>query len=91
VSSYLRTADGKPAYHTEDLKWYEESWVVPTEIGKDMFNFMAAAYYLMLYNTLVNGEPLEVTLSEVHRQIAVMEECFRQNPLFSIEEIELRA
>jgi scyllo-inositol 2-dehydrogenase (NADP+) len=90
VSSYLKTADGKPAYCTEELKWYEESWVVPTEQGKDMFHSMATAYYSMLHNTLLNGEPLEVTLSEVRRQIAVIEECFRQNPLFSIEETESR-
>jgi hypothetical protein len=37
----------------------------------------------MLYNTLANGEPLLVTLEEVRRQIAVMEECFNQNPGFA--------
>jgi scyllo-inositol 2-dehydrogenase (NADP+) len=83
VRGYLRNAEGKPAYCEEQLKWYEETWDIPVEQGKDLFHSMAEAFYRMLYKTLVHGEPLEVTLSEVRRQIAVMERCFEQNPRFS--------
>jgi scyllo-inositol 2-dehydrogenase (NADP+) len=76
----LTKADGTPAYCGEELKWYEESW----DLGKntDLFNTMAGQFYTMLYNTLTNGEPLKITPQEVRQQIAVMEECFNQNPEF---------
>ena len=35
---------------------------------------------LKLYNTLTRGTPLKVTPEQVRRQIAVIEECRRQNP-----------
>ena len=34
----------------------------------------------MLYRTLTAGEPLEITPQQVRQQIAVIEECQRQNP-----------
>ena len=34
----------------------------------------------MLYKTLTAGEPLEITSQQVRQQIAVIEECQRQNP-----------
>jgi hypothetical protein len=37
----------------------------------------------MLYNVLANGAPLEVTPQQIRQQIAVMNECFRQNPRFA--------
>jgi hypothetical protein len=37
--------------------------------------------YLNLYQAMVNGKPLEVQFDEVKRQIKVIEECHRQNPL----------
>jgi hypothetical protein len=33
-----------------------------------------------LYRTLPAGRPLEITPAQVRRQIAVIEECQRQNP-----------
>ena len=42
---------------------------------------MAQSFYEMLYKTLTENVPLEITPQEVRQQIAVMEECHRQNPL----------
>lgn len=83
ISDPLSRADGTPSYCGEELKWYEESWDIPEQIGKDVFLTMADSFYTMLYATLTNGEPLKVTPLEVRQQIAVMEECFRQNPSFA--------
>jgi hypothetical protein len=34
----------------------------------------------MLFKTLTQGRPLEITPEQIRRQIAVIEECHRQNP-----------
>ena len=41
---------------------------------------MTEQFYDMLYRTLTKGVPLEVTPEQVRRQIAIIEECRRQNP-----------
>ncbi|MDD2710887.1 MAG: Gfo/Idh/MocA family oxidoreductase [Verrucomicrobiae bacterium] len=46
----------------------------------DLFSHMAACYYGMLHATLTEGKPLEVTLEQVRQQMAIFEECRRQNP-----------
>lgn len=79
----LANADGTPAYCQEQLHWYEESWDIPEDAGRDLFHTMSVAYYDMLYDTLTKGTALTVTLAEVRQQIAVMEACFRQNERFS--------
>ncbi|MCL6445793.1 MAG: Gfo/Idh/MocA family oxidoreductase [Alicyclobacillus sp.] len=84
VTTPLAKADGTPAYCGEELKWYEESWDIDPEQGRDLFLTMAHAYYRMLYAALTEGAPLTVTPEQVRQQIAVMEECFRQNPRFAI-------
>ena len=76
----LKTPEGKPAYCGEKLNWYEESWDIPEE-EKNLFNTISSKYYNMLYKTLTTGAPLEVTPQQVRQQIAVIEECHRQNPL----------
>jgi hypothetical protein len=47
---------------------------------------MAVSLYANLYEALIHGTPLEVTPEQVRQQIAVMEECHRQNPLSRIGE-----
>ncbi|HOJ09848.1 MAG TPA: Gfo/Idh/MocA family oxidoreductase [Clostridiales bacterium] len=76
----LNTPEGKPAYCGENLKWYEESWDIPEE-EKNLFSTISSKFYNMLYSTLTTGAPLEVTPEQVRQQIAVIEECHRQNPL----------
>ncbi len=71
--------DGTPAYCSDSLQWTEQSWKVPPE-QSDLFTFMSGSYYSMLYKTLTTGAPLAITPQQVRQQIAVIEECQRQNP-----------
>ena len=41
---------------------------------------LRTAFYTMLYKTLTQGVPLAITPAEVRQQVAVIEECHRQNP-----------
>ncbi len=85
ITEPLSKSDGTPAYCREELRWYNESWTIDPDEGADLFLTMAVKFYTMLYNALVHGKPLEITPLEVRQQIAVMEECFRQNPEFARE------
>lgn len=78
----LSKDDGTPAYCSEELKWYEGSWELEKDKGS-FFDQMGLKFYEMLYNNIANGAPLEITPEEVRTQVAVMEECFKQNPQFS--------
>jgi len=70
--------DGTPSYCTDALKWRKRSWKATPKAG--LFHTMSAAFYGMLYKTLTQGAPLLVTPQQVRQQIAVIEECHRQNP-----------
>jgi predicted dehydrogenase len=85
IRTPLMKADGTPAYCSEQLKWHEDSWEVP-EDQKDTFQIMSKSYYNMIYSALTEGTPLEITPMQVRQQIAVMEECHRQNPLSRLSE-----
>ena len=65
---------------SEELKWHAGSWDLPKE-GPGIYDTMAREFYLALYETIVDGKPLVVQPLEVRQQMAVMEECHRQNPL----------
>lgn len=67
------------AYCFEDLSFYQEHYEASVEGGK--FDFRTEMLYLNLYQAMINGKPLEVQFDEVKRQIKVIEECHRQNPL----------
>ena len=71
--------DGTPAYCRERLKWHTRSWDVPKS-KRDLFGSMAAQFYSSLYGTLTRGAPLVVKPEEIRQQIAVIEQCHRQNP-----------
>jgi scyllo-inositol 2-dehydrogenase (NADP+) len=68
------------AYPSDKLEMYAESWDIPEE-ESNLFDTIGTRFYLHLYDTLVNGAPLVVTPEQVRQQIAVIEECHRQNPL----------
>lgn len=68
------------SYCTDDLKWHTDSWDVPEE-ESTMFEVMAGRFYNNIYDVLVNGKTLVVTPEHVRRQVEVIEECHRQNPL----------
>ena len=67
-----------PCYCCEQLHFYEEKWTAPDyALG---FDAWGTAYYEQVYDALVNGKPMEVTLDQIRRQIMIIEECHRQNP-----------
>jgi scyllo-inositol 2-dehydrogenase (NADP+) len=74
----LNRPDGTPAYCSDALNWRKEEWSAPD--GDGLFETMARSFYSMLHRTLASGEPLEITPQQVRQQIAVIEECQRQNP-----------
>lgn len=71
--------DGTPAYCSDNLKWHFGKWK-PSKAKGNMFAGMSKAFYSMLHKTLTTGAPLEITPQQVRQQIAVIEECQRQNP-----------
>jgi scyllo-inositol 2-dehydrogenase (NADP+) len=85
IRTPLMQADGTPAYCGETLAWHDDHWDVP-ETQLDLFDAITRAYYDMLYRTLTESAPLVVTHQQVRQQIAVIEECHRQNPLSRTEE-----
>lgn len=84
----LFTPNRTPAYPYEELTWHTGAWPVvdakSKQAGYSAANAatqdMTGIYYTMLYNTLIRGTPLKITPLQVRRQIAVIEECRRQNP-----------
>lgn len=75
-------------YPSEDLPWIENDWELDLEkagkySGYTLRSFLIGAKYIYdsLYNAIKEGSELASTLSEVRRQIAIMEECKKQNPL----------
>ncbi|HBP38644.1 MAG TPA: gfo/Idh/MocA family oxidoreductase [Clostridiales bacterium] len=79
----ISTDESAPAYCREQLTWHEGQWRESDQAKEvyGVFANMTGMYYQMLYRTLTADAPLEVTLEQVRRQIAVIEECHRQNPL----------
>ena len=69
-----------PSYCKDSLVFHDGSWDVP-ESDQDLFSSMSGRFYSNLYDVLTTGAPLAVTPEQVCQQIAVMEECHRQNPL----------
>jgi predicted dehydrogenase len=74
----LHDSDWNPLYCRESINWHEDSWK-----GDDaaVFNESVGKLYDTVYDHIVNGKPLVVTLEQVRQQIWVMEEAHRQNPL----------
>lgn len=83
IRTSLSNDEGIPCYCSEQLKWYEGKWDFPK--NGDTFETMTAEYYEMIYRTLTEGVPLEITHDEVRQQVAVIQECLRQNPLSKLD------
>ena len=64
----------------EKLPWVKRSWKPPTG-GLAEFQIMSKAFYNNVHDVLVNKGKLVVTPAQVRRQIAVLEQCHRQNRL----------
>jgi hypothetical protein len=69
-----------PSYCSDKLVFHEDHWDVPPE-DKDLFNSMAARFYNNLYDALTTGAALAIPPEQVLQQIAIIEECHKQNPL----------
>ncbi len=69
-------------YCRENLDWQEESWsFTNSESNANGFTGLSAGVYGNLYEVLTGGAERVIQLNQVRRQIAVMEEAHRQNPL----------
>ncbi len=79
IRTPLTSPAGEPAYCGEKLTWYEDSW--DAKADENAFVSAVYKYYTTIYEHLTEGKPLTVTLKQVRRQIAVIEEAHRQNPL----------
>jgi scyllo-inositol 2-dehydrogenase (NADP+) len=79
VRTPLVDEKGNPAYCKEELRWIEEAWDYSNDEGLNQFEYMSREYYIRLYEEILGVRPLGITLEQVRQQIAVMEECVRQN------------
>lgn len=84
----LANEEGRPLYPNESLTMHTGSWSAENEKTKGSTYSAAAApslggmtgrFYDDLYKSLTRAKPLVVTLQQVRRQIAVIEEAHRQN------------
>ena len=71
--------DGR-VYCREDLPWHEGSWDVP-EGESNLLDTTGLSLYRDLHAGLAERKETVVKIEQVRRQIAVIEECHRQNPL----------
>jgi len=67
-------------YCKEELPWVEKSWT-PPKTKLDGFQRNSKAFYNNVYDVLTSKGKLVVTPAQVRRQVAVLEECHRQNKL----------
>jgi len=67
-------------YCKEELPWIEETWM-PQVPAEEQFLQIAYEFYKHWLDVFENGAELIVKPREVRRQIQVIEECRRQNPL----------
>ena len=81
-----RNPDGAftPAYCRETLEMVEKAWTLPKS-KSDLFTVMSGRFYKHLYETLTNGTPMPITAEQVRKQIAVIEQCHKQNPMSRLD------
>jgi len=69
-------------YCSETLPWIEESCEFVDDTSRVTgTGGIVRALYTNLYDVLTKGVPQEITLDQVRRQVHVMEEAHKQNPL----------
>ncbi len=78
----------KRGYCQEDLDWIEESWSNTSK--RDLFDQMCKSFYEDVYRLLVEGGNRIIKLDQVRRQIKIMEECHRQNPMPQFDKMFLK-
>ncbi len=69
-------------YCGEQLPWHNESWEYDDKNSNATgFSTMVRSLYANLYEVLANGAEPKIKLEQVRRQIYIMEEAHKQNPL----------
>ena len=76
----IRNSLPGPSYCREELPMTEKTWT-PNKSQSDAFAFMSHTYYNHVYAILREGAKAEITPQQARTQIAVIEECHRQNRL----------
>lgn len=69
-----------PSYCREELTFTEKTWQ-PSKQQQNLFGYMSKCFYDHLYKVIRQGASLHITPQQVRVQIAVIEECHRQNKL----------
>lgn len=77
IRQALSNADGNPAYCSEKLEFTEESG----SVDGSSFDVAVRDFYQMLYNTVMLGQPLDITAEQAAQVIRIIETCHAQNPL----------
>ncbi|MFK7695476.1 Gfo/Idh/MocA family protein [Paenibacillus sp. HJGM_3] len=80
ITQPLVDKNGNPAYCSEQLTWYEDNWENVAPEGMNAFEVMTNTLYKKLYATMTEGAAPEITPEQIRQQMAVMQECRRQNP-----------
>lgn len=69
-------------YCSEQLPWHEETWTyTDNNSNATGFVYMVNSLYNNVYDVLVNGAEPVIKHDQVRRQVYVMEEAHKQNPL----------
>lgn len=69
-------------YCKDSIPWHQESWEYADPNSNETgFSGMVRSLYANLYDVLANGAEAEIKLDQVRRQIFIMEEAHKQNPL----------
>ena len=77
IRTFLSDANGNPAYCSEKLTFTEEEG----KIDGSSFDCAVADFYKMLYKTILEGAPLDITPEKAAKVIAVIENVHAENPL----------
>jgi hypothetical protein len=75
-------------YPGEKLDWSEETWNVDPNLLEGAVGYTLPSlatgpkkFYHNMFDVIRNNGELLITLPQVRRQIVILEECHRQNPL----------
>ena len=77
IHESLKNEEGNPAYCSEQLVLHDEAG----EFAGTAFNAAVKSFYEMLYKSLVDGAPLEITPEMAARVIGIIEKAHADNPL----------
>lgn len=77
IRGFLSNENGDPAYCSEKLTFVEQE----DKIVGNAFEDATCNFYKMMYNSVLEGAPLQITPQQGAMVIAAIEACHAQNPL----------